>query len=215
MSEQATNPVADVDTSATGVAEPVTATTSDDDTDTSEFDRVEAPADEDDDTPPAGDGDGEGGDGSTGKDKPAAEDDEEEVELSDGRKVKAPKELALGYLRQADYTKKTQEVADERRTLETERAEIASQREQSITALPEEHRKIAIIEHQIATVGSSLDTPIDAQGLTLRTVDWIGFRNAVNTNPEAQMADGRTAAEYYRDLRRAYDGATEPWPTPS
>lgn len=42
--------------------------------------------------------------------------EEDLIDLPDGTKV-SPKELISGYLRQSDYTKKTQEVAEERKTL--------------------------------------------------------------------------------------------------
>jgi hypothetical protein len=53
-------------------------------------------------------------------------DDSEEVEY-EGNKYKVPKAIAPALLRQADYTKKTQEVAELRRTTETEKARIAEE----------------------------------------------------------------------------------------
>lgn len=49
-------------------------------------------------------------------------DDEAEVELGEGRQPVKFAELKQGYLRQSDYTKKTQALATERQTFETERA---------------------------------------------------------------------------------------------
>lgn len=46
------------------------------------------------------------------------EEEEEELELDGGKKYKVPKELKAGYLRQKDYTQKTQEVAEQRRQVE-------------------------------------------------------------------------------------------------
>lgn len=59
-------------------------------------------------------------------DKPAditpAFDDETEVDLGEGRQAVKLAELKQGYLRQSDYTKKTQALATERQTFETERS---------------------------------------------------------------------------------------------
>lgn len=49
-------------------------------------------------------------------------DDEAEVELGEGRQPVKFAELKQGYLRQSDYTKKTQALATERQTFEAERA---------------------------------------------------------------------------------------------
>ncbi len=49
-------------------------------------------------------------------------DDEAEVELGEGRQPVKFAELKQGYLRQSDYTKKTQALATERSTFEAERA---------------------------------------------------------------------------------------------
>ena len=53
-------------------------------------------------------------------------DDAEEVEY-EGNKYKVPKAIAPALLRQADYTKKTQEVAELRRATETEKVRIAEE----------------------------------------------------------------------------------------
>jgi hypothetical protein len=57
-----------------------------------------------------------------------AEEDEEEIDLDDDLKLKVPKsaaeklkELKEGALRQADYTRKTQELAEQRKSFETQR----------------------------------------------------------------------------------------------
>jgi len=53
-------------------------------------------------------------------------DDSEEVEY-EGNKYKVPKAIAPALLRQADYTKKTQEVAEIRRAAEAEKARIVEE----------------------------------------------------------------------------------------
>jgi hypothetical protein len=52
------------------------------------------------------------------------EDDGEEVDY-EGRKYRVPKELKDAFLRQSDYTRKTQEIAEQRRTLEAAQAQAA------------------------------------------------------------------------------------------
>ena len=53
----------------------------------------------------------------------AEADDGEDIE-HDGKTYRVPKELKESFLRQADYTRKTQEVAEQRRALETEQARV-------------------------------------------------------------------------------------------
>lgn len=52
-----------------------------------------------------------------------------EVTLEDGRKVKVQKDIEGYLLRQADYTRKTQEVAEQRKALEAEREQFKGQTE--------------------------------------------------------------------------------------
>jgi hypothetical protein len=59
-------------------------------------------------------------------DVPAQLDDAEEVEY-EGKRYKLPKEIAPALLRQADYTKKTQEVAELRRAHEAEKTRLAEE----------------------------------------------------------------------------------------
>ena len=70
---------------------------------------VDAESYSDDETPEA---DAEGA-----PDEGQPEDDTEEVDW-DGAKYRVPKPLKDALLRQADYTRKTQELADQRRTVE-------------------------------------------------------------------------------------------------
>jgi hypothetical protein len=58
----------------------------------------------------------------------AADDDTEEIEY-EGKTFKGPKGLRDAILRQADYTRKTQEVAEQRKALEARHAETAQQAE--------------------------------------------------------------------------------------
>lgn len=62
----------------------------------------------------------------TGEEKPDYEPDLVEIELN-GKKYAVPAELKDGYLMQADYTRKTQEVAEMRKTAEARVAEAETQ----------------------------------------------------------------------------------------
>jgi post-segregation antitoxin (ccd killing protein) len=80
------------------------------------------------------DPDGEDADG-------AADEDEDLVEIDHkGKTIKVPKELHEGVLRQADYTKKTQEVAATKQALDT-RAQDLTTREQAATQRTEQYAK--------------------------------------------------------------------------
>lgn len=86
------------------------------------------------------------------------EDDTEEID-HDGQKFRIPKALKDSFLRQADYTRKTQEVAEERRTVAAERERIAQQAE--IHAATMEGRvKLAVLDQQLEQ---------------LNTMDWASY----------------------------------------
>ena len=70
-----------------------------------------------------------------------------EVEL-DGTVHTLPMALKGAVLRQADYTRKTQELAEHRRTLEGERAALAAQKSTHHSASQDELR-LAALDHQI------------------------------------------------------------------
>jgi hypothetical protein len=55
-------------------------------------------------------------------------DDSEEIE-HDGQKYRVPKALKDSFLRQSDYTRKTQEVAEQRKALEQQQKQLAQQAE--------------------------------------------------------------------------------------
>lgn len=89
-------------------------------------------------------------------DDEAAEDDEQpepkaeeefEVDLGRGEKVKVTRdELIKGYLRQSDYTRKTQEVAEGRKRLESEASEVLRERAQYAALLPKLEEQIRLVE---------------------------------------------------------------------
>lgn len=72
-----------------------------------------------------------------------------EVTLEDGRKVKVPKDVEGHLLRQADYTRKTQEVAEQKRALEAEREQFKGHTEAQ-KAHFKAATKLAALDEQIA-----------------------------------------------------------------
>ena len=79
------------------------------------------------------------------QEQPAA--DEEEVEL-DGEKLKLPKKVAEAVMRQQDYTRKTQEVAQQRRTVE-DRAQYLDAREQILQSTYQEAAELQATAKQL------------------------------------------------------------------
>lgn len=68
-------------------------------------------------------------DDGTPEDGEQAEDDDgtEEIEWEDGKKLRVPKGIKDGLMRHADYTRKTQEVAESRRHVEAAKVAVAQQ----------------------------------------------------------------------------------------
>lgn len=84
-----------------------------------------------------------------------ADPDEEEVEY-EGEKYKVPAKLKDALLRQSDYTRKTQEVAEIRRQAEAEKQQIAQERE--------------FIQHNLKDVATV--TALDQQIAQYQGVNW-------------------------------------------
>lgn len=78
-------------------------------------------------------------------DQPAA--DEEEVEI-DGEKLKLPKKVAEAVMRQQDYTKKTQEVAEKRRTVD-DKAQYLDAREHLLHSTFKEAAELQALQAQV------------------------------------------------------------------
>lgn len=80
-------------------------------------------------------------------DEKAKPEEEFEIDLGRGQKVKVTKdELVKGYLRQSDYTRKTQEVAETRKALQAESSEVLRERAQYATLLTALEQQIQLTE---------------------------------------------------------------------
>lgn len=99
-----------------------------------------------------------------------SEDDSEEVDY-EGNKYRLPKELKEALLRREDYTRKTQEVADARKAVESERNALVQQ-QQAQESLIKEH---AYLENLKETVASYANVDWDAaeeQNPELAAKEW-------------------------------------------
>ena len=125
-----------------------------------------------------------------------AEADEQEPEYEDyeldGKVYKVPAEVKPYLLRQADYTKKTQEVAEQRRVLESQRQEI-EKHVQLQQATFQEAAKVAAMDEQIAQFNQvdwanlSQQDPVKAQELFFQFSQLKDQRNAAAAQINAKM----------------------------
>jgi hypothetical protein len=103
--------------------------THDDEIDTEAFDRAPAPEEVDDDAEAAKGGDtDDAGDADPDDDKDGGEDETFEIEGKDGKKFKVPAALKDEFLMRADYTKKTQAVAETAKQLAEKEQALADPR---------------------------------------------------------------------------------------
>lgn len=148
----------------------------------------------------------DGEDQDTGEqDEPETEDDEPEakdepqyeVALSGGLKVKVPvSELIQGYQRQKDYTRKTTELAEQRRAHEAETAEVRGMQEKAAELLNELLDKYLEPEEQIDWQKLAADDPL---GYQEKHASWLHrqqqHRAASEAKARLQAERERAAAE--------------------
>lgn len=112
-----------------------------------------------------------------------AEDDSEEIEY-EGAKHRIPKALKPALMMQADYTRKTQELAEHRRALETEAQTVVQQRA-AVEALRQEYGQVEALRAEVQRY---------------ENVDWATWFD--NDYAAAQAASVR-----YQQVTRAADQA--------
>lgn len=131
----------------------------------------------------------------------APDDDTFDLEV-DGQVHTLPAALKGAFLRQADYTRKTQELAHHRRALEAERAAVASHAQVAGEASAD-HVRLAALDHQLAELhgvdwqGLAAEDPHAAQALRAR------FESM------AQARDGLAQALNHHATRRHLQAARE------
>lgn len=121
--------------------------------------------------------------------KPAEVVDEPKYKVKiDGQESEVPlSELLKGYQRQADYTNKTQQVADERRSVETEKEKLQREREEFVQGATTE---MWALRQQLET---------DAKK------DWQALLNRDPVEYMRQKADADARREKYFQLRQQSD----------
>lgn len=108
-------------------------------------------------------------------------------DLGDGKKVKVPSVVKDALLRQQDYTRKTQEVAEQRKALEAER-ESLSAFSKAEKELQTSIGKLAHVEDQLARFAPGPN----GTSISVNDIDWVTWQQR---NPrEAQQALQRAQA---------------------
>lgn len=133
-----------------------------------------------------------------------AEEGDEEVEAQfeefeqDGKKYAVPKELKDSLLRHADYTKKTQEIADQRRIIETHAKNITEERNFYANQLK------GFVESLQAT---AQQLPTDAQLVEMSKTDPLGYIQAKAARDELMVKQyqAQQAQEYMTKQQQAQD----------
>lgn len=140
----------------------------------------------------------------TGADEANPEDAEIEYE---GEKFKVPAKLKDAFLRQSDYTKKTMEVAETRRSLEAQKAEV----EQLSTASQEQIDAVIAAKSAQAKVDALLSTPID--GLSQDQINALRLdladaeRAVAQNNAKAQEAARKAGEQRSQHFAKAVEQA--------
>lgn len=165
--------------SAEGV---VTDTTADADTDTTQTaDQAE------DDT------DADAVDGGDADDQADADDDDLEDVEWEGKKARVPAEIKAALMRQDDYTRKTQAVADERKALEAKAQTVAQQAEEA-EALKADYGKVHALDLQVKA---------------FEAINWdeLDREAAASEDPISAQAEINKLERQYRRLVAERDGA--------
>lgn len=134
---------------------------------------------------------------------PIEVEDDEEFELDEGLKLRVPKDAALklkelkeGTLRQADYTRKTQEVAEQRKALEAERQAVTQASQEELGARAE----VIAIDQRLAEYQNidwdrwEQEDPLSAQR------GWRQFQTLQN---QRQQAVGKFAQLHHQRTEQA------------
>lgn len=160
---------------------------------------------------------------STDEPTESVESDDEEIE-HEGAKYKVPKPLKEAFLRQADYTTKTQTLAEERRGLEAERQQLAAQQQFQQQHIKDVAKVISIDERleqfrQIDWNAAMDADPVGAMKLDRQMRELQQQRTQVvqsieqtqaRTSYESQQATARRNAEAAQELAREIKGFGTP-----
>jgi len=120
----------------------------------------------------------------------------EEVDYS-GKKYRIPKELKPAIMMQADYTRKTQEVAETRKALETRETEFTQERERF-----DAHRQDFA---NLAAIDAALQHRSNIDWRTYYDQDPVEAGKAFAEYQQLQSARGQVASKIEQDQRQAAD----------
>lgn len=121
----------------------------------------------------------------------------EEVEY-EGETYQVPPKLKEAIIRQGDYTKKTQEVADQRRTMEV------LQQESHISRLAEQFKTDTAQEHQqLQALDWALQQPVDWN--TMSTEDALRYKLRIDGWRDQKTALEKSIGEKRHDWERKQD----------
>lgn len=146
----------------------------------------------------------EDGDEPEAEPEPEDTDDDPTVALPDGSEVKLS-EMAKGYLRQSDYTRKTQALAEERKTFDAakkQHADTVRQVEQALSARVAELEAAAKARDQYSQMVGLLESRLNEQGAEWAKVDWQGKLRAIAT--ARQSGDAILAADLSAEYTTLY-----------
>jgi len=139
--------------------------------------------------------DAQGDDDGDGEEAPEGQSDPEQEEIEhEGKRYAVPKELKEAFLRQSDYTRKTQEVADLRRNVEAAQ-QAAARDAEMVQGLREDYGKVHALKAQVDYYGRvdwQAYTQQDPQGAQAA---WMVYQQAKDTLSDAQKGVGDKEAE--------------------
>lgn len=135
-----------------------------------------------------------------------AEEDSEEIDL-EGQKYKIPKAVKPLLMMQADYTRKTQEVAEERKAIQAEREAVSKASAEEIGA----HARIVAIDEQLAEYNRIDWDAWEDQDPIAAQSGWRKFQQLQNGRGQAahtlsQLTQQRTLAEQQETAKRIEEG---------
>lgn len=155
------------------------------------------------------------------EDEGQPEDDTEEVDW-DGAKYRIPKALKPGLLMQADYTRKTQELAEQRRSVE-QHAQALTQQAELQQATLEYRVNLRTVEQQLqqfsGTDWSAYSAQYGADATAAAMASWQQYRDAkaelegaiAKTETEAKTISERNAANAVVQADQALSREIEGW----
>lgn len=151
---------------------------------------------------------GEEVDGDESGDEPDPEDDDLEDIEWEGRKFRAPAAVKAAMLREQDYTRKTQAVAEARRAVE-ERQTTLAQEAEAIAALREDIGAVNALERQVKAYSevnwALLSQENSAEAQTL----WMQYQQAKDELAAAKQGLSEKEAQRLQSQRQATAKAME------